>query len=278
MKSLILAAAGILFLVSPVDAQRRGGPPPTGRAAAPTDLTGYWVSIVSEDWIWRMTLPEKGDFGFGPDPTANSDARAGRSSVPMNAEGRKVALAWDPAKDEAEGNQCKWFGAGNIMRVPGRLHITWQDDNALKIDTDAGTQTRLFHFASPAPRPTEPTWQGSSVATWDGLAGFEQRNLAAGQRNPRLFGQGAGSRNSVLKVVTTGVRPGYLRRNGVPYSGNAVITEHFRKFTEPNGDTYLVVTTRVEDPTYLAETYIVSTNFKLEPNGSKWKPTPCTAR
>jgi hypothetical protein len=283
MKSVLLSAAlaGMLFLTLPagIHAQRgRGGPPPTGRAAAPIDLIGYWVSIVNEDWIWRMTTPQKGDFGFGADPEGNSDARAGRSSVPMNAEGRRVALAWDPAKDEAEGNQCKWYGAGNIMRVPGRLHITWENDNTLKMDIDAGMQTRLFHFGATKPAATEATWQGYSIAAWDGLSGFEQRNLYASQRSPKLFGQGAGSRNGNLKVVTTGLRPGYLRRNGVPYGANAVVTEHFRRFTEPNGDTYLVVTTVVEDPQYLSDSYIVSTNFKLEPNGSKWHPTPCTAR
>src|SRR5262249_10292739 len=109
-----------------------GGPqsPRTAKAAAPVDFTGNWVSVVTEDWRWRMVTPIKGDF----------------ASVPLNAEGRKIGDTWDPAKDEAAGNACKAYGAAAIMRVPGRLRISWQDDNTLKIETDSGTQTRVFHF------------------------------------------------------------------------------------------------------------------------------------
>src|SRR5262249_31653553 len=114
-------------------AQGPPGPPRaprTGKADARVDLTGYWVSVISEDWRWRMVTPIKGDF----------------ASIPINPEGRKVGEAWDPAKDEAAGLQCKAFGAAAIMRVPGRVHIAWQDDDTLKVETDAGKQTRLFHF------------------------------------------------------------------------------------------------------------------------------------
>src|SRR5213596_2696759 len=77
----------------------------------------------------------------------------------MNAEARRVAEAWDPAKDEAAGEECKAFGAAGLMRIPGRLHITWQDDNTLRVDTDAGRQTRLFHFGAARPPGGQPTWQ-----------------------------------------------------------------------------------------------------------------------
>src|ERR1700741_2685610 len=113
----------------------RGGVPSTPKAVSPTDFTGYWVSVVTEDWLYRMVTPAKGDY----------------ASVPLNAEGRKLADAWDPAKDEAAGNQCKAYGAPAIMRVPGRLHITWQDDNTLKIEADSGRQTRLLHFGAASP-------------------------------------------------------------------------------------------------------------------------------
>src|SRR5438270_7866217 len=130
---LSIFAVAALF-VAPVLGQGRGGgpagPPPSPKDAAPMDLTGYWVSIVTEDWRYRMVTPAKGDY----------------ASVPLNAEGRKVADTWDPAKDETSGNQCKSYGAAAVMRVPGRLHITWENDNTLRVDTDAGTQTRLFHF------------------------------------------------------------------------------------------------------------------------------------
>src|SRR5437764_4023289 len=138
-----------------VHAQGRGQAPATAKQAAPVDFTGYWVSVVTEDWRWRMVTPIKGDF----------------ASIPLNPEGRKVGLAWDPAKDEAAGEQCKAYGAAAIMRVPGRLHITWEDDITLRIDTDAGTQTRVFHFGGTAPANSEPSWQGYSIAEWENGAG-----------------------------------------------------------------------------------------------------------
>ncbi len=107
---------------------------PTAKASAPFDLTGYWVAFVNEDWRYRMVTPAKGDY----------------RGVPITLEALKVVNAWDPAADEAAGNQCKSYGAAAIMRVPGRLHVTWQDDNTLRLDTDAGMQTRLFRFR---PRP-----------------------------------------------------------------------------------------------------------------------------
>jgi hypothetical protein len=80
--------------------------------------------------------------------------------VPVNDAGRQVAMGWDAAADAAAGNQCKAFGVGGIMRQPGRLRITWQDDNTLKLEFDAGTQTRLLHFERAAVPPADRTWQG----------------------------------------------------------------------------------------------------------------------
>jgi hypothetical protein len=237
-------------------AQGRGGnaPPVSPREGARVDLTGYWVSIVTEDWRFRMITPPKGDY----------------ASVPLNPEGRKVADTWDPAKDEAAGLQCKSYGAANVMRVPGRLHITWQDDITLKIETDAGTQTRLFHFGAAQPPPGEATWQGYSVASWEGSEGRGGRGRAGAEREtPR-----AGS----LKVATTHMRPGYLRKNGVPYSANATLTEYYDRTSEDNGDSWLIATTIVDDSQYLQQPFITSTHFRLEKDGSKWHPTPCTSR
>ena len=78
-----------------------------------------------------------------------------------------------------------------------------------------------------------------------------------------------------LKVVTTGMRAGYLQRNGVPYSANALVTEYFSRVDESNGDAYLIVMTVVEDPQYLNTRFARSSHFKREPDGSKWKPSPC---
>jgi hypothetical protein len=243
-----IRAAVLLLAVSPlVIAQRggRGGPPATPKAAAPIDITGYWVSIVTEDWRYRMMTPAKGDY----------------PSIPLNPEGRKVADAWDPAKDEAAGNQCKGYGAGAIMRMPGRLHITWQDDSTLKIETDTGTQTRLFHFGESQPRSEEASWQGDSRARWE-FAGGRAGRAAGGD----------------LEVITTHMKPGYLQKNGVPYSGNAVVTEHFDLTKEANGDSWLIVTTLVEDPQYLARRFQRSSHFRRQSDAAGWDPTPCATR
>jgi hypothetical protein len=227
-----------------------GGNPQTAQAAAPVDLTGYWVALVTEDWRWRMVTPKKGDF----------------PSIPLNPAGREVANAWDPAKDEANGDQCKGYGAGNVMRLPARFHITWADPNTLKIEVDNGNQTRLFHFgneqnsATSSPNPADPkNWQGRSLASWE----------TAG---------GRGARGGELKVVTTGARPGYLQKNGVPYSGNAVFTEFFNRYEEPEGWTMLVVSTLTEDPMYLQQPHIRSSHYKKLPDGTGWNPMPCSAR
>ena len=112
----------------------RGGPPPPAKAAAPIDLTGNWVAVISEDWRWRMVTPAKGDY----------------QSVPINMEGRKAADTWDPSKDEGAGEQCKSYGAPGLMRAPMRMRLSWQDDNTLKLETDYGQQTRVFHFGDRA--------------------------------------------------------------------------------------------------------------------------------
>jgi hypothetical protein len=238
--TIIVAAASATFA-------QRGGPPPSPQAAAPEDLTGYWVSLVTEDWRYRMVTPAKGDY----------------DGVPVSMEGKKMADAWDPAKDEAAGNQCKAYGAAAITRVPGRLHITWQDDKTLKVEADAGTQTRLFFFGGKTPQTGDLQWQGYSIASWDRQSGG---------------GFGPPGPGGSLKVVTTRLRPGYLRKNGVPYSSNAVVTEYFDAVKEPDGEQFLIVKTLVDDPQYLAQEFITSTHFKKEPDGSKWRPTACSAR
>jgi len=250
----LLGAAALLLAPGSMLAQ--GPPPPPAprpaKQIAPEDVTGYWVSIVTEDWRWRMVTPAKGDY----------------TSVPLSPEGRKAADAWDPDKDIAAGNQCKAYGAAAIMRVPGRVHITWTDDNTLKVETDAGTQTRTFHFNGKAPANEAPSWQGYSSATWDGLRP-PPRGRAANTPPPP-----GGS----LKVVTTNIKAGYLRKNGVPYSGNAELTEYYDRTNEPNGDSWLIVTTIVHDPANLNQDFVTSTHFKMEKDGSKWSPTACEAK
>jgi len=235
--------------------QRNQQPPQSPRAVAPNDFTGYWVSVVTEDWRWRMVTPARGDY----------------DSVPLNAAGRRQAETWDPQRDETAGEACRAYAAPAIMRVPGRIHVTWDNDVTLRIDTEAGTQTRLFRFGT---RRTEtetsasaPTWQGDSFAAWE-LSG----------RGGGMFGGAAPKPIGALKVVTRNIRPGYLRKNGVPFSGDALLTEYFNVLgPEDNGDRWLVVTTIVQDPQYLNTRFFTSTHFKKLSDGSTWHPTACRA-
>jgi len=242
---------GAVVLTGRVQAQAPAGrgaqaPAATPRTQAPIDLTGQWVAIISEDWRWRMITPSKGDY----------------ASIPMSPAAQKVADGWDPAKDEAAGEACRAYGAPGLMRGPTRLRISWLDDQTLKLESDYGMQTRLFHFRTPAPAQGAKTWQGVSTAQWQ---------LAGG-------GRGRGPRSGSLKTVTTQLRPGYLRKNGVPYSANAVFTEYWDVHTETNGDRYLVITNVVDDPQYLQAPFMTALHFKLEKDTAKWDPSPCDAR
>jgi len=244
---LVIALAAALVAPAAVPAQQRGGAARSAQDAAPIDLTGYWVSYVTENWRYRMVTPAKGEY----------------RRIPASAAAVPIINAWDPAADERAGNQCKSYGAGNIMSVPGRLHITWQDANTLRIETDAGMQTRLFHFSQSASAAASPassgprSWQGESTAAWERATGRD----------------GGGS----LRVVTSNLSAGYLRKNGVPYGERATVTENFDVSPLPDGGMLLLVTTVVEDPVYLTGPYVVSPHFKKEADGSKWDPTPCSS-
>jgi hypothetical protein len=219
----------------------------SGRDAAPYDLSGYWVALVTDDWRYRMLTPPRGNVDY----------------LPVNAEARRVADAWDPARDEASGEACRAYGAAGVMRLPGRLQVTWEDDDTLRIDTDAGIQTRRFFFgSSPPPPPAEATWQGYSVARW-----------------MRPGGRGRGSADTgQLVVTTTRMRPGYLRKNGVPYGPDAVLTEFFVRLVDDAGQEYLAVTQMVADPQYLLQPYVKTYQFMKQPDASGWKPMPCSVR
>jgi hypothetical protein len=245
---VLLAALAIGLLPAPgVRAQpgpAPGGPPLPPREAAPFDMTGYWVSIVNEDWRWRMVTPPKGDY---------------TSLTMLNARARAVADAWDPSED----GSCKAYGAPALLRMPTRLEIAWASDDALRLQTDAGEQTRLLRFASEAPAGA-PSLQGNSAARW-------QLPRRAGRPGPGTAPPPGGS----LVVTTTNLTPGWLRLNGVPYSEETTVTEYFDRFEGPNGDEWLVVTTIVEDPVYLTGRYVTSSHFKREPDASNWSPEPC---
>jgi hypothetical protein len=244
--SFLLLAVALLAQAQPPPgggrgARGRGGPPQSPKAAAPIDLTGYWVSVVTEDWRYRMVIPPKGAFG----------------GLPLNQEGRRLANTWEPPPGPNAPLPCADYGAAAVMRIPGRLHITWDNDTTLKIETDAGKQTRLFHFGGPQ-TPAAPSLQGDSAAQWE--------PAGAGRGQPR---------SGDLKVVTTQLLPGYLRTNGVPYSANAALTEYYDRLQGPNGDDWLVVMTEVRDPQYLTMPFVTTTHFKKLRDASGWSPLAC---
>ena len=280
--------------------------PPAAQAIAPIDLTGTWVSVVTEEWRWRMVTPPKGDV----------------DTIPLNDAARQVVNQWDPARDTAAGNACIAYGAVGIMRIPARFRVSWQDANTLKMEVDAGQQTRLFRFGNNLQRPSTNTeWQGFSAAYFErpgggnvtapnpagggfggggagggGVGGFGQVANAppvaapggaavapggAGGRGGRAAGAGAPApapaRGGSLTVTTTNLKSGYIRKNGIPYSDNAEMTERFFVNTTPDGNQWLTVTQYVRDPQYLNAEYVTSWHYKKEPNDAKWRPTPCIA-
>ena len=246
-----MVVAFLLMAALPVDAQRGGapgggrqaGPPPTPKADAAIDLTGTWTAVISEDWPLRMITPKKGDY----------------TRVPITPVARKIADSWDPAKDEAAGEQCRAYGAAGVMRLPGRLRISWQNDTTMKMELEAGTQTRLFHFgAAPAAAAEAVSWQWQSSAEWQYT------------RVPPRTGE--------LKVVTKAMRPGYLRKNGVPYGANATMTEYFHRTTAPNGDMWITVVSELTDPENLREPFVQSTHFKKLAGNATFRPEPCDPR
>jgi hypothetical protein len=253
---------------TPSGASGRGAPAPapTPKSDPAIDITGTWTAVITEDWTLRMVTPRKGDY----------------TRVPMTPAARRVADAWDPAKDEAAGEQCRGYGAPGVMRLPGRLRIGWVDDRTLKMELEAGNQTRLFRFAAPGPagptfatasaRPasaaasarqagpglSEATWQGESAAQWQYTV------------NPPRSGE--------LRVVTNHLRAGYLRKNGVPYSANTTMTEYYHRMTAPNGDVWLTIVAEITDPENLREPFVQSTHFKKLAANAPFKPEACEAR
>ena len=222
--------------------ERPRRPRPTPRDAAPVDFTGTWDASHHR--------------------TGAADARAAKGDYARSLEsagGRSRGL--DPARDAAAGEQCRGYGAPAVMRLPGRVRISWESDTVMKLETEAGSQTRLFTFGAQPPQQA-PGWQGTSAAFWQPAGG------GGGRR-----GGGAASRGGSLRVVTTGLRPGYLRRNGVPYSANARLTEYYNRANEARRR-FLVVTTLVEDPT-IERAVVTSTPFKKVAPLRRGKPGPC---
>lgn len=245
--SAVLSTGGLL-LSSRAMAGQAPVPIRTAQESAGFDPTGVWVAVVTEDWRWRMVVPKQGD----------------ATSIPLNAAGLAATKEWDPARDAAAGDHCKAFGAGGVMRLPLRLRVSWADNQTLKVETEAGQQTRLFAFTAPAlvargaqqpvtapvqPGPVAtPSLQGTTVARWNA---------------------------NTLEAATNNTTGGYLRRNGVPYSPDALIREYWNVHTDFDQQ-WLSVTTVVDDPKFLRMNFITSSSFRKVASGdADWMPFPC---
>lgn len=290
---LFSAALAVLPMMShgawaQMPAARPAAPPTSAQQAALIDLTGYWVAVVDQDWAWRMITPPKNNFQGG---------------VRLNAEGRRIANEFNPALYGGADYQvsgiidCRAYGAGGLMRMPTRLHITWDNPNALKIETDWGEQTRLLHFIPNQPYEDAqlplmiqaqaggmnhgpPSLQGYSVAVWEQPYEFSSQSFSRGPANPPGGGLGGAvptnrQPGGSLAVVTTDLAPGWLRRNGAPYGAQARMIEHYQTFQDPTGANWFDVTTELIDEQYLAGPDFTSADFMQEPDGSKWAPHPC---
>ena len=242
--------------------------PGTPRAVAPIDMSGYWVSLVSEDWRIRMLTAPKGDY----------------YSIPLTDEARRLADNWDAARDVAQSRQCLSYGAAGIMRVPGRLRFTWDNDTTLRLETDAGRQMRTFYFGA-RPAATRPSSQGISMAQWHTPQSTREYTAKISAQDPNTPGfpgntptgeRPRDERNlgGSLRAVTNNMTPGYLRNNGVPYGAGATMIE-FYSVHKVGGVDYLVQTQIVEDPQYLLVPWVTTQNFKREADGSKWDPRGC---
>ena len=258
IKCTVPAMLALLSLATQTEAQAQApramsDAAQTPQAAAPVDFTGYWESMVTdEDWVYRMVTPRPGD----------------SAGVPLKPAGLQVMDAWDPAGDTAAGEQCKSYGAPAIMRIPGHLHVTWQDAQTLKIETDAGRQSRLFHFVKSDADQGPRTLQGYSVAQWE-----LQRPAGRGAATAKpLWG--------ALKVTTTDLTAGYLRKNGIPYSEETQLLEYFdlvQESADDSGEAMMVLTSVVTDPVYLFQPFVTDENFLKQPSDAGWEPSACSA-
>jgi len=258
-RALLVIGAGLIaqgFGVAALsaDTQTDSSTVHSARAQAPFDPVGYWVSLVTQNWRFRMIVPGRGEY----------------ADVPLNEKAKALADSYDAGQDEAAGKQCEAYGAPVIMRQPTRLHISWASDNDLRVDTDNGEQTRVLHFGPPvATAAPEASWQGYSVARWI----MHATSPLGAPPAP-----GAPTYGSI-QINTDHLLPGLLRKNGVPYSGETKVLEYWEVHTEQaTGDTWMTVTTDVQDPTYLRGSYSYNSVFEKELDGSKWDPEPCSLR
>jgi len=250
----LLAAAAVWAQPPPHRAGAAATHPMSAQQQAPVDLTGSWGSIVTQDWLYRMVVPQRGQY----------------ADIPINLRARQFADAWIRSADEAAGKQCEAYGAAAIMRIPEHLRVSWQDPQTLKVQTDAGMQTRLLRFdPTPGQMHTAPSLQGNSVAKW--MPYLEGPGFVGAA--PR---RGVHAHYGWLQVSTTEMTAGLLRKNGVPYSAQTRMSENWVVNGDPEKTAWLTVTTTLDDPVYLQVPYVLNSIFQKEPAGAQWDPSPCS--
>ena len=195
-------------------------------ADAQRDLSGNWAALYHEDQPHRIPGPELGDY----------------TGLPLNDAGRLKADSWDASILTLREHQAKPHPSTYSLRGPANIRITRELEPATQqtigyeLFGTFGQATRTIWLdGRPHPPAHAPhTWAGFSTGRWDGNA---------------------------LEVFTTHLKAGWLQRNGVAHSDRATMTERFIR----HGN-HLTVVTIVDDPIYLEEPLVRSTNWVLNPD------------
>jgi len=202
-------------------------------AFAQVDFTGEWAPRFYEDQPERVAGPELGDY----------------LGLPITDPARMRADTWNAAIQTLPEWQCRPHSADYIWRGPSNLHI-WKEVDPVTREITAfhaewlrSVDNVYYLDGRPHPSPNAAhTWAGFATAKWEG---------------------------NMLTVTVTHLKEGYVRRNGVPRSDLATVTEHWIR----HGN-WLTVVTIVNDPVYLSEPFIRSTDYELDEH-QLVPPYPC---
>jgi hypothetical protein len=238
-----VATTAVLLLLPaflPISASAQAPASGSSLPAAELNLSGNWLPMYHEDWPERGDGPELGDY----------------LGLSISDGARRAGLSWDASRMSVEEHQCQVHVSPYIYRGPTQLHF-WEERDpetqrviAIKNYLSNYQQTRTIWMDS-RPHPSEyaaHTWMGFSTGKWEG---------------------------SALKVYTTHIKQGFLRRNGLPESDQATLTEYFIRY----GDSLLTHVSILTDPVYLAEPLIRSQDFSLAgftPISWTWPCQPVT--
>jgi hypothetical protein len=202
-------------------------------AFAQVDFSGEWAPRFYEDQPERVAGPELGDY----------------LGLPVTDAARMRADTWDASIQTLPEWQCRPHSADYIWRGPSNLHITKEVDPVTREITAFHAEwlrsVDNIYYLDGRPHPSANaahTWGGFATAKWEG---------------------------NILTVNVTHLKEGYIRRNGMPRSDLATVTEHWMR----HGN-WLTVVTIVNDPVYLTEPFIRSTDYELDQR-QQVPPYPC---